>query len=152
MIRTCVKNIIRQKRRFYFSSSLKKKSLPTVNITSSVTNKNQPISHVRCGDQSKTVIRFFSKKNQPINHVRCGDQSKTVIRFFSTTDNTFTMEYEISCNELHEDINNNKSVYVIDVRESSEIDTQGKIPGSFLIPCKSGSFSCYLFIFMFPFH
>ena len=129
MIRTCVKNIIRQKRRFYFSSSLKKKSLPTVNITSPVINKNQPISHVRCGDQSKTVIRFFS-----------------------TTDNTFTMEYEISCNELHEDINNNKSVYVIDVRESSEIDTQGKIPGSFLIPCKSENFSCYLFIFMFPFH
>lgn len=111
MIRTCARKIIRQ--RFCFSSSLKKEALQTLRIASLLTNEIQ----------------------QPC-HVRWVNQSKTTIRSFSTTESTFTMEYEIPCSELYEDIENNKSVYIIDVRQPSEIETQGKIPGSFLIPCK----------------
>lgn len=137
MNRTFARNFIRQRRTFCLSCSLNKELLPTsINFASPVSKKNRQPYQVRNRDQSKLAIRFFSNKIRQSCHVNDYNQSKIAIRFFSTTDSTFTMEYEISCSELHEDILNNKNVYVIDVREPSEIDVQGKIPGSILIPCK----------------
>ena len=121
-VRICTRDIILRMR--CFSSPVKNGYLKTafmhqckrqINIASSFTNKIQLLDHVSWNDQPKT----------------------STIRFFSTTDNTFTMEHEISCGELHENIENNKTgYYVIDVREPREIETHGKIPGSYLIPCK----------------
>ncbi|XP_066923177.1 thiosulfate:glutathione sulfurtransferase-like isoform X1 [Clytia hemisphaerica] len=43
-------------------------------------------------------------------------------------------EYEVSCDELREDVANDEKMYIIDVREPMEVEFDGKIPGSVLIP------------------